>query len=125
MSSPAGTDTSLEVSSTADLTRVGAVLGTPLYMSPEQCRGEKLTAQSDVYSLGVIAYQMLSGNTPFSGDFMEVMKAHREVVPPLLESKKVRPKIKKVIHSALAKSPDERPPTAQAFASEMRAHSEG
>lgn len=111
--------------STAELTRVGAVLGTPLYMSPEQCRGEKLTAQSDIYSLGVIAYQMLSGKTPFTGDYLEVMEAHKTTEPPPLEAKKVRVKVKNVINSALAKSVADRPPTAQAFASEMRAQSEG
>jgi serine/threonine protein kinase len=115
----------LKKSSTAELTRVGAVLGTPLYMSPEQCRGEKLTAQSDVYSLGVIAYQMLSGKTPFSGDFMDVMKAHKETPPPALDAKKVGKRVKKVIHSALSKNPADRPATAQAFASQLRAHSEG
>ena len=115
----------LKKRSTADLTRVGAVLGTPLYMSPEQCRGEKLTAKSDGYSLGVIAYQMLSGKTPFSGDFMEVMQAHRETPPPPLEAKKIKKTVEKVISSALAKNPDERPATAQAFASQLRSHSEG
>ncbi len=55
ISAAAKTDKALKVSPTADLTRVGAVLGTPLYMSPEPCRGEKLTARSDIYSLAVIA----------------------------------------------------------------------
>jgi len=115
----------LNTASTKELTRVGAVLGTPLYMSPEQCRGEKLTAQSDIYSLGVIAYQMLSGKTPFGGDYLNVMKAHKETAPPPLEVKKVRKKVKRVINSALAKSVEDRPPTAQAFAAELRAESEG
>jgi serine/threonine protein kinase len=111
--------------STAELTRVGAVLGTPLYMSPEQCRGEKLSPRSDVYSLGVIAYQMLSGKTPFGGDYKAVMKAHEETAPPDLEAKKVPKKVKKVISSALAKNSEMRPPTAQSFAAELRAQSEG
>ncbi|HTK26682.1 MAG TPA: serine/threonine-protein kinase, partial [Pyrinomonadaceae bacterium] len=81
------------ITSTTDLTRVGAVLGTPLYMSPEQCRGDKLDARSDIYSIGVIAYQMLSGNTPFSGDFTDVMEAHRVEQPPDLEAKNVRRKL--------------------------------
>ncbi len=112
-------------SSTAELTRVGAVLGTPLYMSPEQCRGERLTAQSDIYSLGVIAYQMLAGKTPFGGDYLDVMEAHKETAAPPLEAKKVRKKVKRVINSALSKKVEDRPPTAQAFAAELRAESEG
>lgn len=109
----------------ADLTRVGAVLGTPLYMSPEQCRGEKLTRHSDIYSLGVIAYQMLSGKTPFGGDYLEVMESHKAKGAPPLERKKLSKRIKRVIASSLAKEVENRPPTAQAFASELRAQSEG
>ena len=110
---------------TASLTRVGAVLGTPLYMSPEQCRGEHLDARSDIYSLAVIAYQMLSGKTPFDGDFKSVMESHKEVAPPALEAKKVPRKIKRVIMTALSKDSAERPPTAQNFSGELRAQSEG
>jgi len=125
MSSPADTDKSLIVSSTADLTRVGAVLGTPLYMSPEQCRGEKLSPRSDIYSLAIIAYQMLSGKTPFEGDFTSVMQSHKETPPPPLTAKKVPRKIKKEIHTALSKNAEERPATAEAFASRLRSQSEG
>ncbi len=109
----------------AELTRVGAVLGTPLYMSPEQCRGEHLDPRSDIYSLGVIAYQMLSGRTPFEGDFKDVMEAHKTLEPAPLKAKKARRKLRRGIHSALHKDPDHRPQSAEAFASELRARSEG
>jgi serine/threonine protein kinase/NADH:ubiquinone oxidoreductase subunit 3 (subunit A) len=111
--------------SSAELTRVGAVLGTPLYMSPEQCRGEKLDARSDIYSLAVIAYQMLSGKTPFEGDFKAVMNSHIETEPALLTIKKVPKKVKRAIMRALSKNPAERPPSAETFASQLRSHSEG
>ena len=111
--------------SSGELTRVGAVLGTPLYMSPEQCRGDHLDPRSDIYSLGVIAYQMLSGAPPFEGDFKHVMESHKTVKPRPLKTRGVRRKMSLVIDAALSKKPDDRPATAEAFASEMRARSEG
>jgi serine/threonine protein kinase len=114
-----------ESPNSAELTRVGAVLGTPLYMSPEQCRGERLDQRSDIYSLAVIAYQMLSGKPPFQGDFKDVMEAHKSLEPDPLKAKKVRRKMKRAIHQALSKEADGRPQTAEAFASELRSRSEG
>ncbi|HKP87606.1 MAG TPA: protein kinase [Blastocatellia bacterium] len=117
-----------QVTASADgLTRVGSILGTPLYMSPEQCRSEPLDGRSDIYSLGVIAYQMLAGEPPFKGDIREVMRQHIESPPPPLREKrkKIPKRMAAIIMSALAKNPDERPASAATFASALRASSEG
>jgi serine/threonine protein kinase len=109
------------------LTRVGAIMGTPLYMSPEQCGGGHVDMRSDIYSLGVIAYQMLAGEPPFSGNTSAVMKAHREQSPQHLRerSTKVPKRVAGVVMSALAKDPGKRPATAFAFASALRGQAEG
>ena len=114
-----------ESRNSADLTRVGAVLGTPLYMSPEQCRGEHLDPRSDIYSLGIIAYQMLSGSPPFEGNFQAVMEAHKSDEPKPVNAKHARRKMKRAIHSALSKDRENRPQTAEGFASLLRSRSEG
>jgi serine/threonine protein kinase len=107
------------------LTRIGSILGTPLYMSPEQCRGETSGARSDIYSLGVIGYQMLVGRTPFNGNMETVIQQHLTVEPPPIDEKRIPKKVAGVIMSALAKNPAERPETAASFANALRAHSAG
>jgi serine/threonine protein kinase len=112
---------------TAGLTRVGAILGTPLYMSPEQCRGENLDARSDIYSLGIIAYQMLSGAPPFTGETASVISAHTNSQPTSLREHngKLPKRVSRLIMSALEKDPAGRPQTAVAFSNAMRANADG
>jgi serine/threonine protein kinase len=127
MLEPRVTDNSLATStgSSHSLTRVGSILGTPLYMSPEQCRGESLDHRSDIYSLGVLAYRLVSGKTPFSGLQSAVMKMHCDEPPPPLQVKRLRKKVANLVMSALAKNPADRPQSAAAFASALGAHASG
>lgn len=109
------------------LTHAGAVLGTPWYMSPEQCRGLALDGRSDIYSLGVIAYQMLCGDLPFTGDAASVMAGHRDATPEDLHRRcrKVPSGVARVVMAALSKDPECRPATAMAFADGLEANAQG
>ncbi|MEO5816233.1 MAG: serine/threonine-protein kinase [Gemmatimonadaceae bacterium] len=101
------------------LTQAGAVLGTLQYMSPEQVAGETLDGRSDLYSLGVVAYYMLSGRLPF-GDLAgpAVILAHATRQPPPLRdvAPNVAASLAKVVDRCLAKRPDDRFATGEALA---------
>jgi serine/threonine-protein kinase len=96
------------------LTVSGAMVGTPYYMSPEQCAGKPVTGASDQYSLGVVTYEMLTGHPPFSGEtIMEIMKGHFFEIPEAVAT--VRPDCPAALADAvtrmLAKDPAERWPS--------------
>ncbi|HYY59738.1 MAG TPA: serine/threonine-protein kinase [Pyrinomonadaceae bacterium] len=109
------------------LTKVGVMIGTPRYMSPEQCDGGKLTPASDVYSLGIILYEMLTGTTPFSGStaLAIAMKHSSEPPRPPREFVSTIPAaLEEVVLHALEKQPGNRPPDAGAFRRELYATAE-
>ncbi len=80
-------------------TVTGSTVGTPAYMSPEQCLGKAVTGTSDQYALGVVAYEMLTGSPPFTGAILEVMQAHTETPPQALAH--VRPDCPQPLASAV------------------------
>lgn len=95
------------------LTRTGLLIGTPAYMSPEQCSGEPATAASDQYSLGAVLYQLLTGMTPFTGPTLAVLQAHvREPPRPIRELRPDCPdELAGSVHRMLEKRPEDRWPS--------------
>jgi uncharacterized protein YjdB len=93
-------------------TMTGALVGTPAYMSPEQCRGAEVSGASDQYALGAVAYEMLAGVPPFSGSTYTVLQAHVEHPPlPLRERlADCPPEVEAAVLRMLAKSPADRFP---------------
>lgn len=105
------------------LTQEGATVGTPTYMSPEQATGLEIDARSDLYALGIILYEMLTGAPPFEDDgTLSVLLKHlNDPVPSLSEHHHIEnPYLDAVIFKALAKDPNERYQTAQAFANDLK-----
>src|SRR5439155_15154303 len=102
------------------LTAAGSVLGTASYISPEQAAGAGATALSDVYALGVVAYQCLSGHRPFEGENpLEIAMRHvRDAAPPLPPD--IPAGVRQVVERAMAKDPAARWPSAAALAQVSR-----
>lgn len=104
-------------------TRTGSVMGSPLYMSPEQLKGQKVTGASDIYSLGVTLYKLLSGETPYQGDTLANLtyqilnkrpKSIREYCPDLPDS------VVRLINKAIQREPSKRFASASAMAEALR-----
>jgi serine/threonine-protein kinase len=95
-------------------TNTGVPLGTPLYMSPEQCRGRNVDHRTDIYSFGIVAYRVLTGVLPFDGDdYMELLnkQTHEEPIPPSKRNPMLSPMIDAAIAWMMRKDPAERPRT--------------
>lgn len=105
------------------LTVHGLLLGTPEYMSPEQVRGGEVEPTSDLYAVGVMAFEMLTGQVPFGGEQVRVLFAHVEDAPPALSSlvPGVPPALERLVSRLLAKAPAQRYPSADAVRQELKA----
>lgn len=117
------TDFGISRINSSELTADGAVIGTPSYMSPEQCRGVTVDARSDIFSLGVVLYELLCAQRPFAGPSATVVMqrllsddpANIDAIDPALD-----PGLRAVVGRALAKSPDIRYAAAADMASALR-----
>ncbi|MDH3725856.1 MAG: Stk1 family PASTA domain-containing Ser/Thr kinase, partial [Thermoleophilia bacterium] len=107
----------------SDLTATGSVIGTAQYLSPEQARGDDLTAASDCYSAGIVLYELLTGRVPFDGD-QAVAVAMKQIndppTPPKVHQPSLPDDLNAVVMKALAKRPSERYRTVEEFAEALR-----
>jgi serine/threonine-protein kinase len=106
------------------VTQTGTVLGTGEYLAPEQASGKQVSPATDVYSLGVVLWELLAGDVPFVGEnFVAVALRHVNEPPPSLRERRqdVTPRLEAAVNRALAKDPGRRFPSMTAFAKELRA----
>jgi eukaryotic-like serine/threonine-protein kinase len=105
-------------------TKPGMLLGTPQYMAPEAARGEPVDYRADIYALGVLLYEMLSGSPPFGGTLEKILQAHvHEPPPPMSQynpSVDVTDRAESIIMRCLAKRPDERPRSMRELLAELK-----
>ncbi len=102
--------------------KLSSIVGTPTYISPEQAKGKRGEARSDIYAAGVILYEMLTGQEPFTGDNpLAVMndRLFNDPIPPREANPEISPELQEVIYRALERDPRNRYPTAREFISDL------
>jgi eukaryotic-like serine/threonine-protein kinase len=106
----------------SQMTEAGSIMGTAQYLSPEQARGAPVTAASDLYSAGVVLYEMLTGKVPFTGDSaIEIAMKHVNELPkpPSSLRPEIPPELDQIVLRALAKDPEDRYQTAEEFIEDL------
>jgi eukaryotic-like serine/threonine-protein kinase len=118
------TDFGIARAGASEMTETGSIMGTAQYLSPEQAQGHAVTAASDLYSIGVMFYEMLAGRLPFEGDSaVAVALKHLSEPPPPISHYRpdVHPALESVVMAALAKDPAQRWQSAEDFAAGLAA----
>ena len=110
--------------SASGMTRTGALMGTPTYMSPEQAQGQKVDARSDLYTVGIILYELLTGRPPFDADnpmATLVKRIQEKPVPPIELEPGIPPALNRIVLKMLATLPADRYPSAAAIVADLDA----
>jgi len=108
---------------TGSRTQLGTVLGSPKYMAPEQVAGQATDGRTDIFALGVVLYEMLTGTTPFNGDNLSAIMykvLNEDPAPPSTVNPRVPPFFDRIVSRALAKRPQDRYQTAGEFARDLK-----
>jgi serine/threonine-protein kinase len=117
------TDFGIAKMMSAGMTQAGQILGTPNYMSPEQVKGRSVDGRADIFALGVILYELLTGEKPFGGQNITTIIykiINENPIPPRELDATIHPGLSYVIQKALAKNPDERYQTCRELAADLR-----
>ncbi len=116
------TDFGIARAGASQMTEVGSIMGTAQYLSPEQARGAPVTAASDLYSVGIVLYELLTGQVPFSGDSaIEIAMKHLNETPrpPSSLRPELTPELDQVVLRALAKNPEDRYQASEEFSADL------
>jgi eukaryotic-like serine/threonine-protein kinase len=122
------TDFGIARAGASQMTEAGSIIGTAQYLSPEQARGASVDERSDLYSVGVVLYELLTGEVPFKGDTpVEIAMRHLSSIPepPSAKRDEVPPELDMIVLRALAKNPDDRFQTAEEMDAELARAAEG
>jgi eukaryotic-like serine/threonine-protein kinase len=122
------TDFGIARAGASDMTQTGSIMGTAQYLSPEQAQGHAVSAASDIYSIGIMLYELLTGRVPFEGESavtIALKQVNERPAPPSAYNPAVTPELEEAVMRALEKDPAHRYPDADAFIAALQAARDG